>query len=186
MIGISGESLTLAYLVLIFLIIVCFFWLAISIIKKYTVGKIVSVVLILLLSYPFFEKYYRDYVFNNDLKKDLKTLNFKLNDDFKIPLRYGSHDFQGRSQTTQIEISYNDKLKLIDQIIQSKNYLELKNENEILLNHDNSNLLKYYLNCKYPEYYSRKLKSKIENKHIEIELKIYIMGNIIELDIWEK
>jgi hypothetical protein len=92
----------------------------------------------------------------------------------------------GKLQTIQIEISKEDKLKLINQIVKSKNYKELKNENEIRLEHEKTYLPKYFLNSKYPEYYSRKIKTKIENKQITIDLQISILKNIIEYDKWEK
>ncbi|HLO72753.1 MAG TPA: hypothetical protein VK164_02350 [Flavobacterium sp.] len=186
MIGINGELLGLIYIALIVLTLCCFFWLAVSIRKKYTIGKVLSISIILFLSYPLLEYNYKAYTLKKNVENDLKTLQFQLNDNFEISLSSGSDDFLGKSQTTQIEISNEDKLKLINQIVKSKNYKELKNENEIRLEHEKTYLPKYFLNSKYPEYYSRKLQSNIENKHIEMELKIYIMGNLIELDKWEK
>ena len=186
MIGISGELLALVQLILIALILCCLFWLAVSIKKKYTVGKVLSIVIILILSYPFLESYYQAYTLKKNVKKDLMTLNFQLNDNFEIPQSSESDNFLGKLQTIQIEISKEDKLKLINQIVKSKNYKELKNENEIRLEHEKTYLPKYFLNSKYPEHYSRKIKTKIENKQITIDLQIKILKNIIEYDKWEK
>lgn len=183
MIGLGSPLLI--YIVLIVLIICCLFWLTISIIKKYNIGKIFSIILILLLSYPFFDDYYRVYTFKNNLKKDLNILNFQLNDDFEIPVSFGSDNFLGKSQTTTIEISSEDKLRLIDQIVQSKNYKELKNENEIRIEHDKTYLPEYYFNYKYPEYYSRKIKTKIDNKQVQIDLKIDLLRDVLEYSKWE-
>lgn len=186
MIGISGELLALVQLILIVLILCCLFWLAVSIKKKYTVGKVLSIVIILILSYPFLESYYQGYTLKKNAKKDLMTLNFQLNDNFEILQSSGNDNFLGKLQTIQIEISKEDKLKLINQIVKSKNFKELKNENEIHLEHEKTYLPKYFLNSKYPEYYSRKIKTKIENKQITIDLQINILKNIIEYEKWEK
>lgn len=186
MIGISGELLALVQLILIVLILCCLFWLVVSIRKKSTIGKILSIVIILFLSYPFLESYYKSYTLKNNVKKDLKTLKFQLNDNFEIPQSSGSDNFLGKHQTTQIEISNEDKLKLINQIVKSKNYKELKNENEIRLEHEKTYLPKYFLNSKYPEYYSRKIKTKIKNKQITIDLQIDSIRNILYYDKWEK
>jgi hypothetical protein len=186
MIGISGELLALVQLVLIVLILCCLFWLAVSIKKKYTVGKVSSIVIILILSYPFLESYHQAYTLKKNVKKDLMTLNFQLNDNFEIPQSSESDNFLGKLQTIRIEISKEDKLKLINQIVKSKNYKELKNENEIRLEREKTYFPKYFLNSKYPEYYSRKIKTKIENKQITIDLQINILKNIIEYEKWEK
>ncbi len=184
MIGL-GSSL-LIYVILIVLIICCLFWLIISIRKKYTIGKIISIILIILLSFPFFDEYYRGYTFKNNVKKDLNILNFQLNDDFEIPLSFGSENFLGKSQTTTVKISSEDKLRLIDQIVQSKNYKELKNENDIRIEHEKTYLPKYYFNYKYTEYYSRKIKTNIQNKQITIDLQIDLLRDQLKYDKWEK
>ena len=184
MIGLSSP--VLIYIVLIVLIICCLFWLTISIIKKYTIGKILSIIFILLLSFPFFDDYYRAYTFKNNVKKDLNILNFQLNDDFEIPVSVGSDNFLGKSQITTIEISSEDKLRLIDQIVQSKNYIELKDENESSIAHDKAYLPEYFFNYKYPKYYTRKIKTKIENKEIEIDLNFNLFRDVIEYSKWEK
>ncbi|MDY3319560.1 hypothetical protein PG637_09160 [Riemerella anatipestifer] len=184
MVGLSSP--VLIYIVLIVLIICCLFWLTISIIKKYTIGKIISIILILLLSYPFFDIYYKSYFFKNNVKKDLNILNFQLNDDFEILSSVGSDDFLGKSQITTIEISNEDKLRLIDQIVQSKNYKELKDENESSIAYDKAYPPEYFFNVKYPEYYTRKITTKIENKEIEIDLKIDLFRDVIEYSKWEK
>lgn len=183
MIGLGSPILI--YIVLFFLIICCLFWLIISIIKKYTVGKVVSIILILLLSFPFFDNYYRAYSFKNSVKNDLKILNFQLTDDFKIPVSFGSDNFLGKSQTTTLEISSEDKLRLIDQIVKSKNYKELKNEKEIRIEHDKTYLPEYFFNYKYPKYYSRKIKTKIENKQIQMDLQIDTIRDVLEYSKWE-
>ncbi|MEC5395325.1 hypothetical protein [Bergeyella sp. RCAD1439] len=113
--------------------------------KKYTIGKIISIILILLLSYPFFDIYYKVYFFKNNVKKDLNILNFQLNDDFEILGSVGSDNFLGKSQITTIEISNEDKLRLIDQIVQSKNYKELKDENESNIAYDKAYPPEYFL-----------------------------------------
>ena len=79
-----------------------------------------------------------------------------------------------------------ERIKLINEIVKSKNFKELKNENEIRLEHEKTYLPKYFLNSKYPEYYSRKIKTKIENKQITIDLQIDSIRNILEYDKWEK
>ena len=120
------------------------------------------------------------------MKKDLNILNFQLNDDFEIPLSFGSEIFLGMSQTTTVKISSEDKLRLIDQIVQSKNYKELKNENDIRIEHEKTYLPKYYFNYKYPEYYSRKIKTNIQNKQITIDLQIDLLRDQLKYDKWEK
>jgi predicted nucleic-acid-binding Zn-ribbon protein len=186
MIGINGELIAFLQLISIVLIICCLFWLAVSIRKKYTVGKILSIVIILFLSYPFLESYYKTYALRNNVKKDLNILKFQLNDNFEIPLSYGSDSFLGKNQTTKIAITAEDKSKLINQIVNSKNFKVINTEKKILLENEKTYLSQYFLNYKYPEYYSRKVKTKIENKQITIDLHVDIIENVIEYHKWEK
>lgn len=177
----------LIYVVIFFLIILCLFWLAISIIKKFKIGKIISIILILLLTYPLFEDFYSSYTFKNNVKKDLKILNFELNDDFTIPVSFGDDNYlTGKSQTTTLKISSEDKLRLIDQISNSKNFKELKTENEIRIEHDKIYLPKYFFNYKYPKYYSRKINTKIDNKQVTIDLQIDLLSDQLEYSKWER
>ncbi|SKB75716.1 hypothetical protein SAMN05660477_01061 [Soonwooa buanensis] len=184
MIGVGNPAII--YLLLIFLIISCIIWLVISIIKKYTVGKIVSTILILLFAFPFMDDFYRSYERKNNVIKDLQTLNLRLNDKFSIIENYESYIFGGNLQHFSIEISDKDQEKIINQIVNSKNFQEKKNENYVFLDNDYNDNREYLINYKYPQYYTRKIKTKIDGKMLAIDLEIGLKDHVLKYSKWEK
>ncbi|MFW2136419.1 hypothetical protein ACK2M7_09100 [Chryseobacterium sp. TY4] len=168
MIGVGNPAII--YLLLIFLIISCIIWLVISIIKKYTVGKIVSIILILLFAFPFMDDFYRSYERKHNVIKDLQTLNLRLNDKFSIIENFESYNLGGNMHNFSIEISNKDQEKIINQIVTSDNFQEKKNENDLVMDHDDKDNREYLLNYKYPQYYTRKIQTKIDGKTVAINL----------------
>lgn len=184
MIGVGNPAII--YLLSIILIVACVIWLVVSIIKKYTIGKIVSIILILLLAFPFFNNFYRSYERKNNVIKDLQTLNLRLNDKFNIMENFESYNFGGDLQHFSIEISDNDQEKIINQIVNSKSFQEKKNENYVFMDNDYNDNREYLLNYKYPQYYTRKIKTKIDGKLVAIDLEIGLKDNVITYSKWEK
>lgn len=118
---------------------------------------------------------------NEDVEKDLRVMNLKLNDNFTII----ENDVSGmpeRNQRTKIEISYVDKKRLISEITNSNNFKDLKTDKEISLDSekDNRYTSKEILNYKYPEFYSREYYTDIENIPTRVFLQIDIKNNILE------
>lgn len=186
MIGIDSNAIALIYILILFLILCCSIWLIVSIIKKYTIGKIISTLLILILLYPFFDNLYSAFTLKNDIKEDLRTLNLELDDNFDVIENSMSDNFLGKRVNPKIEISNKDRMKLIGQIVTSENYMELKNENDYQILRQEYYNSKLLYNFKYPYYYSRKINTKIENKLVVIDLKIDLRKDILEYEKWEK
>lgn len=187
MIGLGNPAII--YLFSIILIIGCIIWLVISIIKKYTIGKIVSTILILLLIFPFLANFYGSYERKRNVIKDLQTLNIQLNDKFSITESYESYDtynLGGNLQNVSIEISDKDQAKIINQIVTSENFKEEENESYVFLRNDYDDDSQYLLNYKYPQYYRRKIKTKIDDKIIAIDLEIGMRNNVLKYSKWEK
>ncbi len=184
MIGLGNPAII--YLLLIFLIISCIIWLVVSIIKKYRVGIIVSTILILLFAFPFMDNIYRSYERKNNVVKDLKTLNLRLNDKFSIIENFDSYNLGGNMHNFSIEISNKDQEKIINQILTSDNFQKKKNENYLFMDHDDRDNREYLLNYKYPQYYTRKIQTKIDGKIVAIDLEIGLENNVLTYAKWEK
>lgn len=116
----------------------------------------------------------QNYTLKNNIKKDLKTLNFHLNDNFDFQRATSSDNFLGKGMSVNITITNDDKLKLIEEIKRSKNYKNLNTETDMRFENHKKLTPNYSLNYKYPEYYSRKIAFKVEKTITKIDSKINI------------
>lgn len=111
----------------------------------------------------------------------MQVINLNLKDTFKI-LENDVSGMPERYQKTKIEISNADKQKLIEEIINSKNYEDLKTEEDIKKNSekDDRYTSKNILNYKYPDFYSREFYTEINNIPTRFFLKLDIKSNELE------
>ncbi len=149
--------------------------------KKSIVGLIasiliLSVVLLCLLGNTIDELT----ISKEDVFKDLKHLAIDFKDDFEIV----DNEVTGmpeRYQTTQIRVSQRDKEVLVRSIVNSDNFKSLVDE---------QGNMKYYTadapesedaihNFRYPSFYVRELKLRLDNFPTRLRLSIYDTTNII-------
>ena len=174
----------LIYLLIILIILtVCFlFWLINSIRRKNKIGIILPLIFFLFVGYLFSLNYIDEKkIANDDVKKDLSVVGLKLDDNFKI-LENNVSGMPERNQNTKIEISNTDKQRLITEIIKSKNYKDLKSDEDIAKDSekDDRYTSKEILNYKYPEFYSREFYTYIDNIPTRFFLQINLKSNILE------
>lgn len=145
-------------------------------------GIILPIMFFLFVGYLFSINYIDGKTISNeDVKKDLKVINFKLNDNFKI-LENNVSETPERNQKTKIEISNTDKQNLISEIINSKNYENLKSDDDIRINSEKENRFTSHeiLNYKYPDFYSREFYTDIDNIPTRFFLQLDVKSNILE------
>ena len=111
----------------------------------------------------------------------MQVINLNLKDTFKI-LENDVSGMPERYQKTKIEISNTDKQNLISEIINSKNFENLKSNEDIRINSEKKNryLSNDILNYKYPDFYSREFYTEINNIPTRFFLKLDIKSNELE------
>ncbi len=91
--------------------------------KMPTTGKILSIVFFLLLTGFTLKEVYRDELFSKqDTLKILDRHNVSLNDDFEILYNNSEYAIGYSYHTFTIKISEDDKIKMLNDIISSKNF----------------------------------------------------------------
>lgn len=118
-----GIPLLIALLFLVFFLIVILITFIILYRKgnKKTAFIISTILLLVFLSLVFMNSIDAFTYSKNDAQKDLKFLNIKLNDDFKI-VENKIDGFPEYFQNTKLKISKSDKNKILNQIMSDKNY----------------------------------------------------------------
>ncbi|MCA4777813.1 hypothetical protein [Empedobacter stercoris] len=177
-----GIGIFYLLIILVILTTCCLIWLFISIKKKSKIGIIIPILFFLFVGFLFSLNYIdENTISNEDVKNDLQVINLNLKDTFKI-LENDVSGMPERYQKTKIEISNADKQKLIEEIINSKNYEDLKTEEDIKKNSekDDRYTSKNILNYKYPDFYSREFYTEINSIPTRFFLKLDIKSNELE------
>ena len=166
-----GGAALLAIILLILIILLFVGLLIFSITRKSKIGiTISSIILLFALSILLINNIAEITIGNEDVKNDLRLFNINLKDDFEIK----SNDVSGmpeRNQKTELIISRDDAQRIVQEIENSKNFKEFKNELEVSnfsYKYDNNQIFDY----EYPEFYSRELEKEINN--IPTRLFLYL------------
>lgn len=152
-------------------------WLIISLKKKRVFAIIVSSLLFLFFISFYFSNDIEELQFNKEnVRKDLKSLNINLNDDFKI-INNEISGMPERYQETKLLISTNERKRLIKEIINSENFKNLYNDDEIIIEYETNSRIgkEEILNYKYPDFYSKEILKRIDNYPTRI--LVYINEN---------
>lgn len=129
-----------------------------TVIKKKTIGIIISSVCFLFLISFYFTNNIAEIEFStDDVKNDLKFLNVNLKDNFEII----SNEVSGmpeRNQETKILISRKDSDRIIDEIKNEKNFkIRGVDAEGALISTQDEDKMDEILNYKYPDFYSKEL-----------------------------
>jgi len=152
-------------------------WLIISLKKKRVFAIIVSSLLFLFFISFYFSNDIEELQFNKEnVRKDLKSLNINLNDHFKI-INNEISGMPERYQETKLLISTNERKRLIKEIINSENFKNLYNDDEIIIEYETNSRIgkEEILNYKYPDFYSKEILKRIDNYPTRI--LVYINEN---------
>ena len=172
-----GAGFLFSILIWIILILLILIWLIISLKKKRVFAIIVSSLLFLFFISFYFSNDIEELQFNKEnVRKDLKSLNINLNDDFKI-INNEISGMPERYQETKLLISTNERKRLIKEIINSENFKNLYNDDEIIIEYETNSRIgkEEILNYKYPDFYSKEILKRIDNYPTRI--LVYINEN---------
>jgi len=112
-----------------------------------------------------------------DIIYDLKYLEIELKDDFKIKENIVT-GMPERIQETELEISINDKRRIIEIIKNGTNSYTLKQEKELVSS--TSNTEDKIFNVEYPDFYSIEIHKKIDNYPTRMILTIHQKSNVLK------
>lgn len=158
-----------------------------SIRKKSKIGLVFSSLLVIfVISVLFINKIDQVTFSKDDAKADLKNLNIDLKNEFKIVSNRVS-GMPERYQETTVEINEKDKSRIIQEIVESKNYLHFTNRDNYLQDTRTGNfkLDDSIYNFSYSGIYLRETYSRIEGYPTIIFLKVYDTTNTIKYSIIE-
>ncbi len=150
--------------------------------KNSKVGLAISIVMIVMVVLALLTNTIDELTISKkDVINDLKYIDIELKDDFKIT-NNKVIGMPERIQKTEIEISKEDKDRLINDIKNSANFKSFTNEQEIA---NDTESLPYTINgkvfnFKYPKFYSREIFSEIENFSTRIFLSIDNNSNTLK------
>lgn len=112
-----------------------------------------------------------------DVTSDLKHLRIDLNDDFEIT----DNTVRGipeRIQETKLEISTNDKRRIINIIKNATNFKSFKNQKELGIG--TPNIEGKIFNVEYPDFCSIEVYKPIDNYPTRMILTIHYENNILK------
>ncbi|RWU03917.1 hypothetical protein [Pedobacter chitinilyticus] len=112
-----------------------------------------------------------------DIISDLKHLDINLTDDFKIKENTVT-GMPERIQDTELEISTNDKHRIIEIAKNGFNSIPFKKKKE--LNVDLSSIKNEISYVRYPDFYAIEIYKDIDHYPTRIILTIYRKGNILK------
>lgn len=112
-----------------------------------------------------------------DIISDLKYLNINLKNDFKIKENTVT-GMPERIQETELEISKNDKRRIIEIAKNGINSISFKKKKE--LNADTSSIKNEISYVGYPDFYAIEIYKDIDHYPTRIILTIYCKGNILK------
>lgn len=142
----------------------------------------ISVVMILLLILALLTNSIDELTISKkDIITDLKHIDIKFKDDFKITNNKVT-GMPERIQETEIQITQKDKDRIISEIRNSTNFKSFANEKELANDTDTEQFgtSDKIFNFKYPEFYSRETYTKIDNFPTRLFISIYDNSNIIK------
>lgn len=177
-----GMKLIYGLILLLIIVIIAIVTFIISKRKKSKVGIGISVFLFLIIILSLMTNYIDQWTISKkDVISDLKTVNIKLRDNFKITKNNVS-GMPERIQETTIEISPTDKARIIKQITTAKNY------KECIISEDTSNgsietnfgFSKEIYNFQYPDFYQIETYTNIDNYPTRLFITIDKKKNTIE------
>ena len=143
--------------------------------KKSKVGLTISIAMIAIVILTLLTNTIDELTISKkDIVSDLKYIDIKLKDDFEI----SNNKVTGmpeRIQETEIQITQNDKDRLISEIKNSANFKSFANELEITTDIDTEQLgtSGKIFNFKYPSFYSRETYAIINNIPTRLFVTIY-------------
>lgn len=170
---------------LVLLLIIAIIGVVVFIISKRTKSKIgiyISVFLFLVVISSLMTNYIDEWTISKkDVISDLKNVNIELRNNFKITNNNVS-GMPERTQKTTIEISSEDKARIIEQITTAKNYKAYPTNQNISDDTEATSLgfSKEIYNFQYPEFYSIETYSNIDNYPTRLFVTIDKKRNIIE------
>src|ERR1035437_7546777 len=150
--------------------------------KKSKIGLAVSIIMLLLVIFALLTNTIDEFsISKKDIISDLKHIDIELQDDFEITNNKVT-GMPERIQETEIQISKEDKDRIIKQIRNSANFKSFANKSELSNDTDTEQFgfSDKILNFKYPEFYSRETYTKIGNFPTRLFLSIYDNSNIIK------
>lgn len=176
-------------MIFIYCLILLLFYLSIGIslfiysrMKKSKIGLIISVMMILFVILVLFtNKIDEITISKKEIITDLKHIEIELEDDFIIT----NNEVTGlpeRIQETEIQITQNDKNRIINKIKNSVNFKLFANEQEMFKDKETEQFgtSGKVLNFKYPEFYSREKYLKIDNISTRLFVSIYDNKNTLK------
>lgn len=148
--------------------------------KKSKIGMTISVIMILIVISALLTNTMDEFTISkNDIITDLKHIDIELKGDFKITKNKVT-GFPERIQETEIQITQKDKERIISEIRNSTNFKSFANEKELANDTEQYEISDKIFNFKYPELYSRRTYTKIDNFPTRLFLSIYDNSNKIK------
>lgn len=150
--------------------------------KKSKIGLTISVIMIAVVILALLTNTIDEFTISKkDIISDLKHIDIELKDDFKITNNKVT-GMPERIQKTEIQISQNDKDRIISEIRNSTNFKSFANEKELAndMETEQFGTTDKIFNFKYPEFYSRETYKKIDNFPTRLFISVYDNTNIIK------
>ena len=150
--------------------------------KKSKIGLTISVIMIVSVILTLLTNTIDEFcISKKDVISDLKHIGIELKDDFKIT----NNNVTGmpeRIQETEIQISREQKDRIISEIRNSANFISYANESELSSdkNTEQFGTSDIIFNFKYPKFYSRETYTKIDNLPTRLFVSIYDNSNTIK------
>ena len=152
--------------------------------KKSKIGLAVSIIMISIVVFALLTNTIDELrISKKDIVSDLRNINIELKDDFKITYNNvtGMHE---RIHETEIQISNNDKDRIIKEIRSSSNFKEFSNDQELIndTNTEQFGTSDKIFNFKYPRSYSRETYLNIDNFPTRLFVTIYENSNTLRYE----
>lgn len=170
---------------LILLVIISIIGISLFIISKKKKSKFgigISILLFIIVILSFMTNSIDEWTISKkDVISDLSHVNIKLQDNFKI-IKNDVSGMPERIQKTTIEISPEDKNRIIEKIKTSKNYKSYSGKQDITNDNDQTEFgfSREIYNFHYPEFYSIETYTEIDNYPTKLFVSIDKKRNIIE------
>ena len=150
--------------------------------KKSKVGLTISIIMIVLVILALLTNTIDEFTISKkDIITDLKHIDIELKADFEITNNKVT-GMPERIQETEIQITQNDKDRIINEIKNSANFKSFANGRELSNDTDTEQFgtSNKIFNFKYPEFYSRETCSIIDNIPTRLFLSIYDNTNTLK------
>jgi hypothetical protein len=150
--------------------------------KKSKVGLTISLIMIVLVILALLTNTIDEFTISKkDISTDLKHIDIELKGDFEI-INNKVTGMPERIQETEIQVTQQDKDRIISEIRNSANFKSFANEQELAKDNDTEQFgtSDKIFNFRYPEFYSREKHTKIDNLPTRLFISIYDNSNTIK------